>query len=202
MSLPGMGGAGTSRSMKRGAGGWIGSSGYDAGAALQQKLAQEQWDWQKKEYRQQAASGVQAGEGLTTMVDQYNQAYGEAKTANEARYQQMLGITDQTSGQRAADIRSDASGQQSDMMQRLASLGMSNTTVAPTMGAGIEREKQAALDRSADALQGTKLGIMERREDEYPDAGMISSLASMFAQGSGGQGVGGIIKALGSMRQG
>jgi len=171
-------------------------------ALAQQGLAEAQWKFQKQAYKQQTAGAQQAATGLSSMVGQYNQAYGEAKTANEARYQQMLGITDQTSGQRAADIRSDASGQQSDMMQRLASLGMSNTTVAPTMGAGIEREKQAALDRSADALQGRKLGIMERRTDEYPKSDMIMALVQALGSAGVGGGGGDIMSALSGMRTG
>ena len=191
-------GYGTSSSMKRGPGGWIRSTGYDAGAAQQQRLAQEQWDWQKRLYGQQQATAREAGEGLTGMIDQYNTSYGEAKAANEQRYQEMLGITDQTSGQRSADIRSDFAGQRSDMMQRLAGLGMANTTVAPTLGAGIERDKQAALDRSADSLQGTKLGIMERRIDDYPEKDIIMTLVQALGAGGGGA----ALKALSGMRSG
>ena len=171
-------------------------------AIAQREMAQEQWDWQKRIYGQQARMASQAGAGLTGMIDQYNTAYGEAKTANEARYQDMLGITDRTSGQRSADIRSDFAGQQSNMMQRLAGLGMANTTVAPTLGAGIERDKQAALDRSADSLQGTRLGIMERKTDAYPESDMIMALVQAIGQGGGGGGIGGILQALSGMRSG
>jgi len=176
--------------------------GYDSGAAMQQRLAQEQWDWQKKIYGQQAAAARQGATGLSGMIDQYNQAYGEAKAANEQRYQQMLGIADQTTGQRMADIRGDYGQQSSDVMQRLARLGLANTTIAPTMQMGINREKHASLNRAADQMQQTKLGIMERRTDEYPQSDIILKLAGMLGQGGGGAGAGGIVNALSNLRLG
>jgi hypothetical protein len=151
--------------------------------------------------------GKLASQGLSALVNSYNQAFGAAKAANEQRYQQMLGIADQTTGQRMADIRGDYEGQRADVMQNLARLGMANTTVAPTMATGIEREKQASLNRAADQLQGTKLGIMERRTDEYPNANIITSLFSMLGQGVGGGGVqspgmGRLVNALSGLKLG
>ena len=169
---------------------------------FQQTMAMRQYALQKKQYEDQAASAAAAGEGLSGMIDQYNQSYDEAKTANEQRYQAMLGIADQTTGQRQADITSAYGQQSSDIMQRLARLGLSNTTIAPTMGMGVEREKQESLNRAADEMQGTKLGIMERRTDEYPQSDIIMQLLQSIGQGSGGAAGGGIAQALSSMRLG
>jgi len=131
-----------------------------------------------------APSGDVSG-GLAALVENYNKAYSEAKTANEQRYQQMLqlsqqgtqqqqaalqnqyaqmlGVVGQTTGQRAADIRSAYGQQQAGMMQQLARRGMSGTTIAPTMQFGVQREQQSALNRLADEMQGTRLGIMGQR---------------------------------------
>lgn len=130
-------------------------------------------------------------EGLEGLVESYNQAFGEAKAANEQRYQQLLDIANATTNQRLADIRSDSFRRESSAMQRLAQLGMSNTTIAPTVKMGFEREKQASLNRAADSMQQTKLGIIERRKDAYPDA----SIVAQFAQ-SAGQASPGIMKYL------
>lgn len=113
---------------------------------------------------------------MSKMVSSYNQAFAEAKAANERRYQQMLGITAKTTGQRGIDIRGDYAQREAAAMQQLARLGMSGTTIAPTLGMGFEREQSAALDRLADEMQGTKLGIIERRQDPYPS---LASLVSM-----------------------
>ncbi len=140
--------------------------------------------------------------GLESLVGSYNQAYGQAQAANEARYQQMLGIADQTTGQRAADIRGAYGQQESNIMQRLASLGMANTTIAPTMQMGVTREREAALSRSADLMQQTKLGIIGRRQDEGPSLENIQSIiAGVGAQYGGGQGISAMLQALSGLAQ-
>lgn len=148
-----------------------------------------------------APSG-QVQQGLGDLVSQYNTAYGQARSANEQRYQQLLGIADQTSGQRATDIRSDFGEQQSNVMQQLARLGMSNTTIGSTLGQGNQRNLQSALDRSADTLQGTKLGIIERREDKYPDLSSLQSIiAGIGSQYGGGQGIQAMLRAFSGIQQ-
>jgi len=142
----------------------------------------------------------QAAGGLQTLIRNYNQAYTEAKAANEARYQQMLEIANQTTGQRMADVTSAYGRQSSDIMQQLARLGMGNTTIAPTMQMGVEREKQAALNRTADEMQQTKLGIIERRQDEYPDSGSIAELVTALMGAYGASGGGKIATALSGMK--
>ena len=141
-------------------------------------------------------------QGLQSLVSNYNQAYGEAKAANEARYQQMLNIANQTTNQRAADIQSSYNQQSSDAMQQLARLGMGNTTVAPTTQMGIEREKQDSLNRNADQMQQTKLNIINQREDAYPDlASLQSIIAGVGSQYGGTSGLSAMLKALGGITQ-
>lgn len=172
------------------------------------------------------------GTGLGGLVESYNQAYGEAKLANEQRYaemlgiadedtrrqriqhQEMLGLTKQTTGQRAADIESDYARQQASEQQRLARVGMAGTTAAPTMREGIERYKQSALNRLADEMQGTqlgvmgriagedqatRLGIMERREDTYPNQAMITQMLGSIGSGQKGDLLPSIFGALGNL---
>ncbi|GAF87568.1 unnamed protein product, partial [marine sediment metagenome] len=174
------------------------------------------------------------GTGLGSLVESYNQAYGEAKTANEQRYaemlgiadedaqrrsaqhQEMLGLTEQTTGQRAADIESDYARQQASEQQRLARVGMAGTTAAPTMREGIERYKQSALNRLSDEMQGTRLGvmdriagedqstrlgIMERREDTYPNQGMITQLLGGIGSGQRGDLLPSVFGSLGNLGQ-
>lgn len=180
----------------------LGITSYDSGAALQQRLAKEQWGMQKDIYGRQIAAAGQVGESLTGLVDQYNTAYGEARAANEERYQQIIGISDATVDQRSADIQGAYGNRQADVLQRLARTGLSNTTIAPTMTAGIERDKQAALDRSKQEFAAQRIGVRERREDEYPSSDIIMALVNQFSQGGGGVGAGGIAKALGNLRLG
>lgn len=122
--------------------------------------------------------------GLSDLVSQSNISYQQAKAANEARYQQMLGITEETTQQRAADVRSDYGARGAGIQQGLQRSGLGGSTIGATMGLGVEREQQSALDRLADQMQGTKLGIMERREDAYPDTGGLMELIAGLSSGS------------------
>jgi len=140
-------------------------------------------------------------EGMQSLVANYNRAYGEAKAANEARYNQMLQIADQTTQQSAADIRSDYANQQASAMQQLARTGMANSTVKAPLSLAFSREKNAALSRNADQMQQTKLGIINSREDAYPDQ---ASLVEVLSGLMGSYKVGGkenLLTALQGMRQ-
>jgi len=151
--------------------------------------------------RLEGAALGQVSSGLGSLVSNYNQAYQGALQANEQRYQQMLGIADQTTGQRAADIRSDYGAQQSNAMQQLGRLGLGNTTIAPTLQTGIQREQQASLDRSADQMQQTRLGIMERRTDEYPSMAPLQALAGSIGSAYGASAQPLLAQALGQLNQ-
>ena len=172
-----------------------------ASQAQSDRLAREQWAMQQKRYRQQVKGSKAGAKGLSALIGSYNKAFGRARTANEQRYQEMLGIMDQTTGQRAADIRSEGVGEQANIMQRLARQGMAGSTVGATMRAGVRRGTQSNLNRLADTMQGRRLGIMERRTDAYPQAGMITGLAGLLGQ-SGGVNTGNLASALGKMRLG
>ena len=170
----------------------------------QQKMAEQQWGWQRGMYEQAFKAAQEASKagatGLSGLIGQYNKAYGEARTANEQRYQQMLNIANQTTQQRATDIRSTYGQQGADIMQQLARQGMAGTTIAPTMQMGVGREREAALNRLADEMQQTKLGIMERRTDEYPKSDVLIALTQALGQGGGNWA--NLIGALGNLAQG
>ena len=116
-------------------------------------------------------------------VAAYNKAFASANAANESRYQELLGIANATTGQRAKDITADFGSQQASAMQNLASLGLANTSGASTIRGGFGRKKNAALDRLADQMQQTKLGIIERRTDKIPDLASLVSLGQLGISG-------------------
>lgn len=167
-------------------------------------------DWRGQAQQRGAAQAGTAA--LGGAVGQYNRAFGQARTANEQRYQQMLQIADQDyaqqgrgyqamlgtigqeTGQRAADIRSETESQVSDYRQQQSRLGLSNV-YQPSIVGGIRREGQSNLNRLTDALLGrklgvqqqiaqrgrkTRLGIMERREDAYPESNMLMALTQQL----------------------
>jgi len=155
---------------------------------IQQSTAREGLDERSRQfdalmglYRDALGQQQGAAGGMTNLVNSYQQAFGEAQAKNLARNQQMLGMADQVTGQRAADIRSDYAKQGANVFQNLARLGMSNTTVAPTMQLGVQREQQSALNRLSDEMLGTKLGVMGQFQHAAPPPEIYTSLIQAMA---------------------
>jgi hypothetical protein len=157
------------------------------GTSADYQAAIRQMESMKKSYKPllRIRQDIPSGGAAKDAMIEYQLAYNEARKANEDRYQEMLNIADRTTGQRAADIQTAYNAKAAAGQQRLVNTGLANTTVAPTMALGYEREKQAALDRNADAQQQTRLGIMERRTDDYPDSGVLLNLLQYYGDKTG-----------------
>ena len=138
--------------------------------------------------------------GIESLIDNYNQAYGEAKASNEQRYQQALGILNQNTGQRLADVRSDAGGEKSKIFQNLARSGLGGSSVGNVEAAGVDRRMNEELNRTSDALAGSRAGLIERREDTYPDQGGLMGLISGMMSGQGSKGLTNLSKTLGVIK--
>jgi hypothetical protein len=115
-------------------------------------------------------------------IENYRLAYNNAKEANLGRYGKLLNLADQNTGQRLRDISSAYGQRMAQTDQQLRSLGMSNTTVAPTMRMGYERERQESLNRASDSAAQTRLGIMERRTDAYPDSNLLMNILQYYGR--------------------
>jgi hypothetical protein len=140
------------------------------------------------------------GQGLSKLIGNYNRAYQEAKTANEARYQQALGILNQNTGQRLADIRSDAGNEQASIFQRLARSGLGGSSVGNVEAAGVTRRMNEELNRTSDALAAQKVGLIERRQDPYPDQGSLAELVMGIGGTMGAKGLKSLTGALAGMK--
>ena len=150
-------------------------------AKSQQEQQQQQWSDKLALYRDILGQQRQQTGGLSGAVNAYNKAFAEAQAANEAKFKQALGLVDQTSGQQAADIRSDYAKQRSSALQSLARTGMSGTTIGSTLSAGLQRGQSAALNRLADQMLERKTGIMQGFDYEAPEAGVTQSLIAALA---------------------
>jgi hypothetical protein len=194
-----------------GSGGGGGSSRGALGGALSRMITtdaerrqNEFSKWQEGQVRSQAAfdKGAvgQLGAGFEGLVENYNTAYGQARDANEGRYQQMLDIADKTTGQRMADISSAYNQQGANIAQQQQRLGMGNTTVGDTLQAGNMSQMQASLNRAADEMQQTKLGIIDRKEDNFPDLGGLQSIIAGTGGAFGTRGIDAMLQAFGNVR--
>lgn len=115
-------------------------------------------------------------------IDEYHTAYEAAKESNLERYNRLLDMADQLSSQRTSDVRRSFRKKNAKTQQKLASLGMGNTTVAPTMVKGYERAKQAELNRTSDVGTRRKMGIVERRTDSYPSPQVVLGLLRNYGR--------------------
>lgn len=153
----------------------------------QQKLAREQLRQNQDQfnakldlYKQMLGNWNQQTSGLNNLLNQYNQAYAQAKFQNEQKYNQQLGLVDQVSGQQRADTISGFQNQQAEQMQNAARLGMSNV-LSPSIKTGIQREQQSALNRLADQMLGTKLGVMQGFNYQGMDPNVTQAAISALA---------------------
>lgn len=147
----------------------------------QLKEQQRQFDLKYGLYKDLMAGWSQQNTGLNNLLNQYNQAYNEAKFKNEQKYNQMLGVVDSTTGQQRADTISNFQQRQADEMQNLARLGMANTSGASTLKQGVARDQQSALNRLADQMAQTKLGVMQNFEYKGLDPQVFATAISAAA---------------------
>lgn len=160
----------------------------------------------------QALAYQSSGNGGGSLSNSFQDAWNQAKTANEKRYDQILGgYLDRyqrgTSGLASLGEydRARLNGQ-FDRAGATAQQGLVggafNSTVRANIAQGNERERahaQLGLNESLrrekldvdSRLSGDTLGFMERRNDNYPDIGQYLGLAQAYGQsGGGGQGSG------------
>ncbi|MDO8304074.1 MAG: hypothetical protein Q7T18_12630 [Sedimentisphaerales bacterium] len=136
------------------------------------------------------------------LMADYQRNFNEAKNTNEARYNEILqgfgGITGQIneaftglSNQGEKDIGQATLNSKAGNTQALVNSGMVGTTVLPSLNMQADNNGVSALNRLRDAIsmgklsyttgnEKDKLAFMERREDTYPDAAMISNLLQQF----------------------
>jgi hypothetical protein len=152
-----------------------------------------------------------AGNTKQQLLDEYKRAYGEAKSANETRYADILAGYQDRYNRNMADIKTVGAQAESDTrknyfdamarnQQNLAARGMSGGTMGAVLDAGNTREMNADLNRLRDQLtqqrvgldtqlSGDLLGFKERRTDSYPDLGQLAALMQGYGQGTGGGGI-------------
>lgn len=143
--------------------------------------------------KQQGSAGASGGL-LGQIGGQLKSQQDAANAANEARYQKLLGLSEQfgmTQRRKNNELtqRELASGQSS-----LISRGLGNSTVVDSVRQGILRQGQ---DRKMDINQRVaeiQMGPIERRTDQQPNLGMYASLLSQpgALQGGAGELLGGM----------
>lgn len=131
---------------------------------------------------------------IQALMAQFQADREAANTANRQRFEEARGLTEANienlRGQEAqmlTDVDTSARQQGARVGQDLISRGLTGTTIAPTMQAGVERERLASRNRvSADAAQRINAArtdlasLLERRDDVAPGYDVMLSLLGML----------------------
>ena len=136
----------------------------------------------------------------------FTQAMNEANAANEARYQQGMGIYENIAGMfgpgstygqgQTAMLEQQKTQDVASAKQHMAGSGLWNTTVAAAIPQAWEANvgmpgrlniEDMRMGRYAGALEGMA-GFIERRTDQGPDMGLFANLMAGASQGPGGYG--------------
>lgn len=175
-------------------------------------------------YGQQLVPGAAGGNNnalglklLLALLNEQQGSYNEAKQANESRYQDILKLFGDNRQRTLGDLAdfgtslvNDANrsydDKRTELLTSLADRGLSNSTARIGVETGIKRERDAALNRIKDMLIQDRTqadlgftdraaGVMERRDDPYPNGGtsasLLGQLVGALAGGSLGGGGGG-----------
>jgi hypothetical protein len=171
-----------------------------------------QYKWDIDRYNRQIEDAAkQYRTTLGGISDNYQKAYDSAKETNEGRYQEALagysnlldrGMQDISRYGYAAANNIKNAYRKSDAatVGGLARSGMLNSTLAGTarkssasaQGRDLATVKEDQLVKGLNyrnAVEGQRLGIIERRQDEYPDAGLYNQQISSITQAAAAQGI-------------
>ena len=137
-------------------------------------------------------------------INQSEQGYNQAKQANLDRYNQGMGLATNMYNQGMTNVQNfgqtataNVNRQFGDLTrssdQNLVNSGLSNSTIQPSVNAGIARNQQAALtnvgeqtammrNQAMGQFGGQQLGFLQARNDPYPDLNGMMGLAMNYAQ--------------------
>lgn len=163
--------------------------------------------------QKRSVAGGNAGlQLLLALINQQQGGFDEARQANESRYadilklfgdnrQRTLGLLDNFGKSLVDDSNRTYDDKRKELLTDLADRGLANSTARIGVETGIKRERDAALNRIKDMLvqdvtnadlgfTDRAAGVMERRDDPYPESGqqsaMIGQLINSLVAGGGG----------------
>ncbi len=121
------------------------------------------------------------------LIDRYHQQETASNNRNEQRYGQLLRIARQGGAGERRLVNRDFQDQWGEQQQSLMGRGLFNTTVLDAARTRNNESRNIALDQSRQNQRNTVMGIIERRTDQQPNLGLLTSLIQAGAQGAGQQ---------------
>jgi hypothetical protein len=123
-----------------------------------------------------------ASTGLLDVIKQLQQAQNKANTANEQRYQDILGQYSNLGQAGMTQIGQQEQQGLASNTQGMISRGLSNTTVGDASARGISSDAELKRQQLQEGVAQQKAGVMERRTDQGPDMGMYANLLQKASQ--------------------
>ena len=120
-----------------------------------------------------AAGGVGSISGV---VNQLQGAQNQANQANENRYNSILGSMAGMGGAERGEIAATADKERGAIKQHMLNMGLNSSTVVGPMMNKVTEQQNSSNMKLADSLTKMRTGVMERRSDVGPDAGLYSGL--------------------------
>lgn len=124
---------------------------------------------------------------LSSIMDQYQKQQADANAANETRYRDILKTLE---GQGAASKRDVAMGgreERGEISQDLISRGLFNTSTLDSLRNRSRERESRENTRIDESVADRRAGVMERRTDQGPNAGLFAQLLQSIGQGQGAQ---------------
>lgn len=125
--------------------------------------------------------------GLQDLIRRFEQREGEAREANERRYEQTLGDYRRQGFQSKADVRRGVAEEQAQNMQQLISQGLGSSTVLQSLNTRTAERGARESARIDEAVAGNLARVRESRYDEYPDLNSIADLIAQLTAARGSQ---------------
>jgi hypothetical protein len=124
-----------------------------------------------------------ASSGLLGILNQLQAAQTSANTANEQRYQDILGLYGGMGTAGEARIGQAETQAQAKSTQDLTARGLGNTTITGAMSRGIANDAENSRQALSEQVAMGKAGVMERRTDQGPDMSMYAGLIQKATAG-------------------
>lgn len=124
---------------------------------------------------------------LSSIMGKYDEQQKAANQANELRYQDILKTLKGQGESSKRDIAMGGREERADISQDLIGRGLFNTTTLDALKNRSREREGRESTRIDESVADRTAGVMERRTDQGPNAGLFAQLLQSIGQGQGAQ---------------
>lgn len=124
---------------------------------------------------------------LSSIMSKYDEQQKAANQANELRYQDILKTLEGQGTAAKRDVAMSGREERADIGQDLIGRGLFNTTTLDALRNRSREREVRENTRIDESVADRRAGVMERRTDQGPNAGLFAQLLQSIGQGQGAQ---------------